>query len=1321
MLRYLFLLGLPLVAQTNIDFVKVTNTQAILIYTAPSDAACTLDVRESGAAAVVHDVNSTLFSGSNLDSRSTSASIGRRRTVVIGKRAAELASDGKYYSRALQANTLHTFAITCTGGPANGSFRTANIALGNTFLEGIPADPANPTKGNAWPTLSWADRTQNLIDPQTGLLVKRVSLAADTYNMFGFNWTLIRGSGAWTNTANISADDSSAATYTDSVKDWLFLGHTINVNPSRNNAPDFIPQVQIEMNAYCSGGDCSTASATDRSIEICLTINGINCTGNTITQVLLNCPSSCTSGTYRFTVGDDGTNSAMLPAWTSTDPYTGKTIHPFDQYTYTGTVDRSTNAVTAVSGRFNVNWPTGSIININGTNRLISSVESDKALTLQFAPVGTETGVAFTATQFGVMVRKLSTSTTPITIQYARMIRGSGLSGGRNWDPTGQYDQYANCSDTTVTGVASEVGRHCQIGGIFYWIGDTTGTVIPIGRTFHGGRGGTDGWPSYVFCDGYWDKSDGNTYYCGAYGLNGDSILLKWVYTGTNTVAANISAEQASPVECGTSPCWTITNMTKQSLSQTVNQQVAAFDATFAAKMPLARFQLLSILGNTAPRFMFRAMTDSVTNDVMAYYVIMDGSTGLILASSDQWSTGVLRWSAVHGFDDSGDSSVMKLSPTFFRGPYSGTDPYRGDGPYVARITSGAISGTGSACPARPGGSPIPVGEWPTGNNCMTITVDGEPGDPTPAVYTTGTITTSGANVTGSGTNWPYYSNGYKMKISGSYYTFTWVSATTGTLSPTPPAVSGSAYTLFLETIGNAATGAGRFEDAYLMDAAAGDAFGVNSSPGCNAGNGSCGLFGQSEYMRLLIKTGNSWQVERGYNKSGVRSSFLTASSNAYVSMLSSSCSMVGTYACGAAYAYWDFSADPHGSGSGVTSPTGSQQSNGGGHGFTRPTHEISTGAQANCPTIDGNAFTCYNIRLGANLAATTTSTTNLLINETPPFAGKVGLGVPNVVESHPAPAGYLTAANNPGQPGWFLDARPMNGGTLSGSSGSPATLVGGTLWKFTSSQLTLSGIDRKKLPTVASCGLYPLVDISGPSVTIGTSSTDAYKYCYASQVNECRSGSAVGDAYLNCPMTSTPYCASADADARDLCIGGSAATTSGIVQTAYGQQDMSGARSRVLTKGFSNHRATDFFWNAKSNPTGRWSIFRTVWAHGFGHEVFLAKLPPFPQPDGINRSTFMPVAVTIGASRIAAETHAIVEFGYDTNFYCTSRQEACQKGNAADYAFAYEAVAPVSCASGCEIKIPAISQRVLYYRVVRTNSGGSRLTVGPKQVEVTP
>jgi hypothetical protein len=90
--------------------------------------------------ALVDDVNADLFPGANLDSRSGNPNSGRRRVFVLGRRSADIASDGNRYSRALQVNSRHRFRITCGSQNYDQEFTTQNLPLGDTHNEGPAVD-----------------------------------------------------------------------------------------------------------------------------------------------------------------------------------------------------------------------------------------------------------------------------------------------------------------------------------------------------------------------------------------------------------------------------------------------------------------------------------------------------------------------------------------------------------------------------------------------------------------------------------------------------------------------------------------------------------------------------------------------------------------------------------------------------------------------------------------------------------------------------------------------------------------------------------------------------------------------------------------------------------------------------------------------------------------------------------------------------------------------------------------------------------------------------------------------------------------------------
>jgi hypothetical protein len=171
--------------------VGVSNTQAIISYTAPSIDACTIEVSESPTyTPLVHDVDPTLFTGSDQDSRTGSLGVGNvNRVIVIGKRSVEKGSDGNNYSRALQASTLYYYRVTCGHNNSTGTFTTASIPFGVGYGDPISTDPSTPGS-YLYPTMqntgTVADRLSSIVDPFTGALAKMFSLPGDLAGGTGF-------------------------------------------------------------------------------------------------------------------------------------------------------------------------------------------------------------------------------------------------------------------------------------------------------------------------------------------------------------------------------------------------------------------------------------------------------------------------------------------------------------------------------------------------------------------------------------------------------------------------------------------------------------------------------------------------------------------------------------------------------------------------------------------------------------------------------------------------------------------------------------------------------------------------------------------------------------------------------------------------------------------------------------------------------------------------------------------------------------------------------------------------------------------------------
>jgi hypothetical protein len=162
----------------HVAIAGTTNTQAVLTYSAPDGGACTVKVsQQSSLTPLVHDVDPNLFPGSDQDTRPESIAAQNSRVFVVGKRVTERAVDGRNYSRALEAYAIHYYQVTCGSVVWTDKFTTANIPFGMTYQDLPQLDPTNPG-ATITPTLL-NDRTQTIVDPHTGALIRRISLPGD--------------------------------------------------------------------------------------------------------------------------------------------------------------------------------------------------------------------------------------------------------------------------------------------------------------------------------------------------------------------------------------------------------------------------------------------------------------------------------------------------------------------------------------------------------------------------------------------------------------------------------------------------------------------------------------------------------------------------------------------------------------------------------------------------------------------------------------------------------------------------------------------------------------------------------------------------------------------------------------------------------------------------------------------------------------------------------------------------------------------------------------------------------------------------------------
>ena len=273
---------------SSVSVLGSTNVQSALSYQAPDSGSCTLEVSESSSyRPLVKDLDPAIFPGADVDNRAGNVANGTLRVFLIGKRAVEQGADGQWYSRALQADTLHYYRLHCGSETTAGAFRTANIPTGVTYGWPVPQDPA--TGQFRWPSTDGNDRTQTIIDPNHGTLIKRVSVPGDAPANVG---TRKQPFGAavgnnWTDPSSALIDDGGSATYSGTTEDWLTLtGSTLSGLADFYATSTAIDSITVRIKGS-SGGSTEEL----RKIDACLTLDGRTCRGDT-RQVVLDSTES---------------------------------------------------------------------------------------------------------------------------------------------------------------------------------------------------------------------------------------------------------------------------------------------------------------------------------------------------------------------------------------------------------------------------------------------------------------------------------------------------------------------------------------------------------------------------------------------------------------------------------------------------------------------------------------------------------------------------------------------------------------------------------------------------------------------------------------------------------------------------------------------------------------------------------------------------------------------------------------------------------------------------------------------------------------------
>ncbi len=356
-----------------------------------------------------------------------------------------------------------------------------------------------------------------------------------------------------------------------------------------------------------------------------------------------------------------------------------------------------------------------------------------------------------------------------------------------------------------------------------------------------------------------------------------------------------------------------------------------------------------------------------------------------------------------------------------------------------------------------------------------------------------------------------------------------------------------------------------------------------------------------------------------------------------------------------------------------------------------------------------------YNIRTGTlSSQIGQPATYNSFGAYSPTFAGSAASVQTLDLQCHPSARQFNAPPN---EFRWILDGRPY-GGALGGSTAlfyhviattgttnvykvaPPTTGPGGT-------GSLISSLDRKNLPMQVWAGRNLLKDKSGPGSVLAAG--DSWNYCVADFAGECIGGSSSGDVFMNVPQAYTGgsgLCQS-QFEVNTPCWVSAAPVAPFVTQVGIDKPDATGVYWRRISNYFNGIGWTDNFWNARSLPGAGWAFSNARWLNGVRTEIMIAKLPPWPAVDAVQRNTFVPVTIKLTTS---SSKMFKIRFGYDTNLYCTTRLEQCatQASTAAPFQWVSEGNAGTVCNGACTLSIPALAGRVLYYVVDNVSDGTS-------------
>lgn len=1343
--------ALPPPQAFSIQMIGATPTQAIFSYKAPDTNACTVSEGIDPAfASVDHDVDSTLFPGSNLDTRSGNIVNGQYRQIVVGFRGTATGADGNIYSRALQAATTHYLQVSCDNGQYYGTytFETQNPPLGNNAPDYIPFNSSG--FGNyGWPTINYSTSTtvasaNTQIDPLTGFQLQRWTGGGDGGDSLS-GWGVWNGvidlASAWTNATNILGS-SAYATYSGAggPSNALYLWGASGVaRPSFSDVEFYaFDDLQTQVTGY--------ASVTGATYSVCLVSDGgsgsgaSDCLGNVLT---VNLPQTTAATSYR----PSSFPQPILGGWGSprvTNDMLSNTFAGTLASVSGSTVTWGSNSASGQSIYFPVTvLQPGMLIGISNTsptcpNNLctIASVPDEQHLTITQNISGWTSQVSTITAALSSGATSIPVASTAGFLQTPWANNGSGyevtLDTGSNaenvWCKTISGSSLASCaalSKSHASGAAIAQNSYLFPNfGIKLWVNPNGGTVYlknaqnnwatsnNFFTEFQGaGTTGCDGvaHPVTYAADGVTPLATPTIGYLCTFvdvwftGTGSNSYLYLMIpSTGESRKLSNFNNGTQLGYSYNTSNGFMQNCSYNDNPSNPTYQKFAAWSDN---RNPA--------LQNSAISCSYVQQSQSIQQEIAAAYPQIDftyfGAPALQATSNKiakfmmRPQQGALTWFCDVDFSQpAGAGQVQNCHNSWDTWPsrWSGIHGFE----YFQFSTGSAYSQGYSDMYSMkslqdPGTAhleqwDLKVSQIYNNNGSLALTntfVD-------PQTCQQLGVTDSRWIALGATGN-----NCIQMDVSDP-------------LARTPASTD-------LTALGSLPVGSRPGPWAHNAASCGGDGSTTNCYSYLQSIQPGDFLVDQATSSHELMLVAAVTPITGNINATAhlvVARGLEPFSGDCAASKVAHTSGFTLTAWMPMSCYYPEFNLFPNGN------VAGGKMDN----DVLKAGHVIEWFAGSNMITsgpyvVDfandlGGYGAGYGIRLGQPLSVWGQNF-NWGVQSLFPFDKSFkGLGI-TVIQSH---AGGLTYGCPKCE--WIVDGRPL-GGAGGGADQlwtHTYTKVSGTnsVYMIDLPEGLNTSLDIKRQAVRMWAGQHLIQNVSSPTAQLSDSTP--WQGCIAMNAGECVSGSQAGQIYEVVPHATTSQGCQINLMINTPCVAPMAPEVAG-----YGQHDISaadplGLHDRVLTMALNGPARTNNYANMHALTNGDWGVTTVAWGDGRRSDVWGIKLPPLPSGDSNNRTTFIKVPVSMGG--VAGSTVRIrfgyAEYGSDGNgqpLFCSpNRLEDCTTApsNGDPYAFASETQNWTACTSACVVNIPAVSSRTLYYVIDRRLSNGSVVT-GPLQM----